>query len=307
MKKDDLLQYLSFVKNMESNLYMLRITENSLINRIDSLGISYTYQKPTPISHENDESIYDAGWMIFGFGFGGGVIGIIAGIIRASHVHRERISTFFSTVITLIIVGAIIGLVFFIISKTKESSDDHRQYSNELKQYKQAVEDDKLRVKEEKNEKSFLYHELTDVQNTISQVRKDLNEAYSIGIIYDSYRNLCAVSSFYEYIAAGICNSLEGPDGAIKLYRNEMLQGKIIDSLNNIQNSLEQIRMNQEMLYYEIQKGNQISQQLLESSIEHSRKLDRLNEISAIQANNQEIIRHDVSMLTWIEAFNSKY
>ncbi|MBQ7672987.1 MAG: hypothetical protein IJT36_00415 [Alphaproteobacteria bacterium] len=308
MSKDVLLKYLSFVKDMESNLYMLKLTESNLINRIDSLGIPNKYQKPIkPANSDDFDAIYDVGWMIFGFGIGGGIIGVIAGIIRASNANGERITTFFSTFVTMVIIGAILGLVFFIVSNAKKTLDDNHSYSNELKKYQNAIENDKLRVKEEKQEKSFLYHELTNVQNTIAQVKKDLEKSYSLGIIYDSYRNLCAVSSFYEYIASGICNSLEGADGAIKLYRNEMLQGRIIDSLNNIQNSLEQIKINQEMLYYEVQKGNQISQQLLNSSIEHSKKLNRLTEVSELQANNQAIIKSDVGMLTWISALNSNF
>ncbi|MGN1124049.1 MAG: hypothetical protein ACI4RR_06860 [Eubacterium sp.] len=308
MDKNDLLKYLSIVKDIESRLYMLKTTETALINRINFLGIPNKYNKPNPPSKTTVGDYADGvGGILVIIGIVVAPIAAIISFIHAVNVGNHFFATLFRTFLSIVIPVGIIGLMIYIFSCLNGKFNDKNNYSNEMAKYNTLVEQDEIRVKQEKSEKSFLYHELTDVQNTIKQVEKDLDKAYSVGIIYESYRNFCAVTSFYEYLASGICDTLEGPNGAVKLYRNEMLQGRIIDSLQSILDSLESIKINQETLYLEVLRGNQLSQKLLESSIEHSHKLDRLTEISELQATNQDIIKSDVSALTWISAYNSKF
>lgn len=82
-----------------------------------------------------------------------------------------------------------------------------------------------------------------------SQAEEYLKKIYSADIIYPKYRNFVAVVTIYEYFVSGRCASLTGYEGAYNLYESELRQKIIIDSLNNVMQSLEQIKQNQYMLY----------------------------------------------------------
>ena len=74
-------------------------------------------------------------------------------------------------------------------------------------------------------------------------------------IMWASARDFVAVSSFYEYISSGRCETLEGPNGAYNLYENEIRMNTVIEKLNNVIESLEEIKQNQFMIYSAIQEN----------------------------------------------------
>ena len=58
---------------------------------------------------------------------------------------------------------------------------------------------------------------------------------------------------FFEYLSAGRCDALEGTYGAYNLYESECRANLIIPQLNQILESLEQIKKNQFTVYNELQ------------------------------------------------------
>ena len=58
---------------------------------------------------------------------------------------------------------------------------------------------------------------------------------------------------FFEYLSAGRCDALEGTYGAYNLYESECRANLIISQLNQIFESLEQIKKNQFTVYNELQ------------------------------------------------------
>ena len=79
---------------------------------------------------------------------------------------------------------------------------------------------------------------------TICEAR---NKLFSANVIYPNYRDVCALSSFYEYFNSERCYELEGPNGAYNLYESEC-RG---DSISKIFRTLEDINKNQVVLYRE--------------------------------------------------------
>ena len=49
---------------------------------------------------------------------------------------------------------------------------------------------------------------------------------------------MIAIASFYEYLMAGRCTSLEGTGGAYNLYENEIRMNQIISQLDTVITSL---------------------------------------------------------------------
>jgi len=83
-----------------------------------------------------------------------------------------------------------------------------------------------------------------------------LEEHYSQGVIFPKYRNIIAVSAFYDYLASGRCDSLEGASGAYNLYETELRQNIIIAQLSLILKNINSIKDNQYSLYQELSKSN---------------------------------------------------
>lgn len=91
-----------------------------------------------------------------------------------------------------------------------------------------------------------------DVAETEELLKKTFaarNELYACGVIFEKYRDVVALSSFYEYLMSGRCTKLEGPDGAYNLYESEIRANRVIAQLDQVIDSLEQIKQNQYMMY----------------------------------------------------------
>lgn len=91
-----------------------------------------------------------------------------------------------------------------------------------------------------------------DVAETEELLKKTFaarNELYACGVIFEKYRDVVALSSFYEYLISGRCAKLEGPDGAYNLYESEIRANRVIAQLDQVIDSLEQIKQNQYMMY----------------------------------------------------------
>lgn len=107
-----------------------------------------------------------------------------------------------------------------------------------------------------------------------NHLKDALEQVYSVDVIFPKYRNLVAVTTIYEYLASGRCDTLEGADGAYNLYEMELRQNIIIGQLSSVLDSLEQIKNSQFTLYSELEESNRKSADLLSNisdNVEFSR------------------------------------
>ncbi len=102
----------------------------------------------------------------------------------------------------------------------------------------------------------ILEEELKVDKKELQAIVKTRNELYSYNIIYGKYRNYVALTTLYEYLDSGRCDSLDGPQGAYNLYESETRSNEIIVQLKTIATSLESIKANQFMLYNELKQVN---------------------------------------------------
>ena len=129
-----------------------------------------------------------------------------------------------------------------------------------------------------------------------NHLKNSLEHIYSANVIYPKYRNLVAVTTIYEYLASGRCDTLEGADGAYNLYEMELRQNIIIGQLSSVLDSLEQIKNNQFTLYKEITEANQKSADLL-SDISNNTKFSayankEIAKVNRIIAQNTEATKY---------------
>lgn len=132
-------------------------------------------------------------------------------------------------------------------------------------------------------EKALLEQEIHSAEDTIKKLIAAKNKLYSFNVIFGKYRNLVALSSFYEYLMSGRCISLEGPGGAYNIYETEIRANQIISQLSDVVNSLEQIKNNQYMAYSQLHEMN-VTLARLESKTERA-----ITSLEHIEASGQTL------------------
>ncbi len=143
-------------------------------------------------------------------------------------------------------------------------------------------------------EKHLLDSEIKTVEDTLKELFKCRNELYSYNIVFDKYRNIVALSTFYEYLMSGRCETLEGINGAYNIYENEI-------RLNTIITKLDEIKENQFMIYNKLRDiDNSLS--TLNSTMEKAvSSLDTINK----NTTDMNVYLHNISKNTAVIAHNS--
>ena len=130
-----------------------------------------------------------------------------------------------------------------------ESKNIEEKYSAEIEKYSEQLKNKNQIVDNVIDKNNDL---LKKIEENLNLVNKKLTELYSNNIIFEKYRNLIAISMFYEYFASSRVFELEGRDGAYNLFESEMRQNIIIVKLSDICKNLEEIKQNQYCMYKEL-------------------------------------------------------
>ena len=149
--------------------------------------------------------------------------------------------------------------------------------------------------------KHILDTEISSLEEALKKNFEVRNELYSYNVIFDKYRNLIAISSFYEYLMAGRCDSLEGVNGAYNIYESESRMDAIITKLDEIEVKLDEIKATQFMIY---NKLNSIELSL--NSLNHSME-KAVSSLESIKTNTLTMSKYleNISNNTAIIAHNS--
>ena len=115
-------------------------------------------------------------------------------------------------------------------------------------------------------------------------------------MIFGKYRNVVALSTFYEYLMAGRCTQLEGADGAYNIYENELRTNMIIEKLDEIKD-------NQHMTYSALKAINN-SLDYLESTM--STALNSIQKDVAHIAQNSDVIAHNTAITAYYSKVNAE-
>ena len=146
------------------------------------------------------------------------------------------------------------------------------------------------------------------------------NELYAAGIIFEKYQNVVALSSFYEYLMSGRCEKLEGANGAYNLYEAEVRANRVIERLDTVIDSLEQIKDNQYMMYSamcsmqaELEQLNATMCAALDEIYETERntseavtQLKNISQDSSTIAKNSEVIAYNTAATAYYAKKNAE-
>ncbi|WP_026665679.1 hypothetical protein [Butyrivibrio sp. FC2001] len=91
----------------------------------------------------------------------------------------------------------------------------------------------------------LIEEEIATAKETYIKLLQIKADFYSPGIVYVKYRNLPAISMFYEYISSGRCDSLNGDNGAYNLYESELRSDLILSKLDIVIEKLDELQQTQ--------------------------------------------------------------
>ena len=145
------------------------------------------------------------------------------------------------------------------------------EYNEKVSEYKRDVQKAEVELKlviDKTNDSAGLIYfseEISEGEKLLESIIATRNELYGYNVIYPKYRNIIALSSFYDYLMSGRCNSLAGADGAYNLYESESRADLIITKLSDVLASLDKIQENQYILYQQMSDVNNGIKSLNES------------------------------------------
>lgn len=149
------------------------------------------------------------------------------------------------------------------------------------------------------NNKALAY-----LNEKLHECEASVQQYYSAEVIFPKYRNLPALTMFYEYLTTGRCSELTGPNGAYNLYESELRQNTIISQMNVIISKLDEIKANQYILY-ETVKGIQRDTRAAIAEIAAIRGYTYvLTELAALNTYYNGIAAQSTSAMAFYQALN---
>lgn len=198
------------------------------------------------------------------------------------------------------------------------------EYSEKIPQYETEIETERNELKVLNKQKTTASPRLLAIRNIIDSeivlIEESLrnsykcrNDLYSYNIVFEKYRNLVALSTFYEYLMAGRCESLEGATGAYNIYENEIRLDTIITQLEEIKAKLEDIKQNQYMIYKTLQSISASLHSLSSSMAQATMSLKSIdvkatttNEYLKTISNNTDIIAYNSAVSAYYSKKNAE-
>ena len=327
MNAKDLKEYINFLADMESHVYLLQILIKFLKDYSMSLGKPQNIEKPSePARYANSPYVssfvlsiltFITGCFIIKWGnklsdpLTSGVLEFLAGLL------------FIVPLGGLCLIGGLVILIFAFkeVQQVKKDASkynaDMRKYMELLAYYDKRSQNDRVRIAKEKKVKSFIDAEIQAAEVRLVQSNERLQEMYSFGVVYPKYRNMVMINSICEYLNSGRCSTLDGQSGAYNILENEMRLDRIVLQLDQVIANLDQIKQNQYMLYLEIEQGNKKANEIVQATKDlsirflnmqiqeedYSQKLRNLQENSCLTVYNLERISIENKYLDRIRYF----
>jgi len=267
-KKSQLVKYIENIYKLESSVYQ----QNTFIERLKTELMNLPANRP---SH----TVGCLGPMI-GAAIGGGVC------LLPTVLGLEFIGFIFLAIGGMIAIVAI-GRLFKSMAEYGSTMGEH--YNAESEYYEGVERRDEInRV-------------LPVLQRKMEETEALLEEYYDQDVIFPKYRNLIAISSFYEYFSSGRCVRLTGEGGAYSTFEWEMRQDMIIAQLDEVIDQLVQIKQSQYALYEAIQRSDRMAERLYNEMIKLGETSERTREVFCDEldrANKNLVLANHIADLT---------
>lgn len=192
-----------------------------------------------------------------------------------------------------------------------------RDAEREIENAKRVLENAKVELEKSSESKDTFVITVSATQDIIAKEKEEAEELlkkmyecrnglYGYNIIFGKYRNVVALSTFYEYLVAGRCTGLQGADGAYNMYESETRADMIIGQLSQVIEQLEEIKETQYMIYSELQTVNNSLNHLnktMDAALSSIQKMEK--DIEHISANT-DVIAHNTALTAYYSKLNAE-
>ena len=145
--------------------------------------------------------------------------------------------------------------------------------------------------------------QFNDMKTITINSMNSLDKLYSENILPQQYRNIVAVTTMLQWLSSGRCTEIYGHGGLFDTYENDLKMNMIIGRLDEISSKLDAIMENQNMLYNEIRRGNEIAEKTYQSVRQIENNTDQMKrDISQINTNSAIIARNSAQQ-TWMQQY----
>lgn len=248
MDKPQLMEYLKAVCDGEAALYACNETTDALRRQLNAIPEKLPKPAPPAMHFERPEQKeldleYGAGgWLVK---IGAAVVGVVVLILMTAISQSGFVG-----------IGSGIAAFFIAIRiiKNNVKSSNERAYWKRLNAAEEAArpqyESDRqkhnqeikaIECKEEKNKiiREELWAVITENEQTGERIRNELKKLYDRNIIHEPFRSMIAVNQIYEYLYVGVCNALEGADGAYAMYYNDIRTARICGGIQELKSAMQ--------------------------------------------------------------------
>lgn len=258
MNKNQLLEYLKVVSELESTLYAHREAKARLLASKSKLGIHANIQREYVAMEQVDykqknipEAMVTA--MPIGLMVGVGAVGLLALGFIGSLLQFDCGSCYGFGGLGLVV--AIPLILIPILAERSNNTDAQNEYDRKYNaavnkyntalstaesNYQAAIASDLTRINKELQLVPIIDAHIKEIEENITTLEKRLIQLYNLNVIYPTYRNHVAIAQIYDYIASGMCPALEGGDGAYAQYMNDVRAEKICTSIKALENTIAQ-------------------------------------------------------------------
>ena len=240
MDKPQLMEYLKAVCDGEAALYACNETTDALRRQLNAIPEELRkpakpamyYQKPAKKNSNSGCVLYDIAFVmgLLTSGFLGGACG-----------YSELFSLGGGFVVFLLTLLLPAGMKEMGYRQECKAAKDaaQSQYEREIQRFNREIK--AIELKEEKNKiiREELRAVIAENERTGERIRDELKELYDRNIIHEKFRAMVAVTQIYEYLDVGVCNALEGADGAYAMYYNDIRTEKICNGIQQLKTAME--------------------------------------------------------------------
>lgn len=169
----------------------------------------------------------------------------------------------------------------------------------------------KRRYKEEIHEANAQMGAFTEVlansKEKLEETTGILNQYYDMDYIYTKYRGMVPICSICEYLEAGRCFSLEGPNGAYNLYEEEVRSNLIISKLDEVIKKLDCLNEGQHMLAQILRESNDRIDRLSCSLDSMGQSMVNIERNTALNTYFNKITSENSAYISWVAAWGSSF
>ncbi len=280
--------YLRLATIMESDLYSSKQLVYKLSGRIKALGSTAYYTEQNYVQDSIKNMSYQKKKKHLPLGVRVFIVlcvlscMIALAVVASTTSHKETMQNVMLYGVSFGMWVVIIGVVLFIRRKSAKEKVDENQLINQVK----LKNSNELKMRNDLIIADYNV-QLNEARKQVNTAQQNLNRLYSENILPAQYRNMIAVATMYQWLCSGRCTEIYGHGGLFDTYEYDKKMGMIISTLGEINDKLDTVISNQNELYNEVVRGNEIAEKTYQSVRNIENNTDRMaRDVSQIKVNS---------------------